>query len=165
MALAYVARFATTATKLERYLKRKVRERGWDGEEAPDLEALVARYVDAGYVDDEAFARARIGSLLRKGYGPRRIGQALGEAGIDADLREELRPAEPERRRAALAFAIKRRFGPFGSHDEGERLDPRAREKQIAAMLRAGHMLDDARALVNAPAIETAQQWADESED
>src|SRR5690606_22662366 len=29
LALTYVARFATSAAKLERYLKRKLRERGW----------------------------------------------------------------------------------------------------------------------------------------
>ena len=36
LALHYVARFATSAAKLEAYLARKLRERGWDGEgEAP----------------------------------------------------------------------------------------------------------------------------------
>ncbi|MFA7586267.1 MAG: hypothetical protein WCY11_08755, partial [Novosphingobium sp.] len=59
MALAYVARFSTTAAKLEAYLARKLRERGWEGETAPDLAALVARFVAVGYVDDAAFAVAR----------------------------------------------------------------------------------------------------------
>ena len=63
LALTYVARFATTATKLERYLKRKLRERGWEGEgdagREPDLAALVGRYVELGYVDDASWARAR----------------------------------------------------------------------------------------------------------
>ena len=78
LALTYVARFATSAAKLERYLTRKVRERGWEGESEPQFAALVERYIELGYVDDAAFARARAGSLLRRGYGPRRIGQALG---------------------------------------------------------------------------------------
>jgi len=157
-----VARFATSAAKLERYLARKLRERGWDEDDSwPDLTALVARYVELGYVDDEAFARARSGSLLRRGYGPRRVGQALGEAGIAPDIRDDLRPGAGERRRAALALARKRRFGPFGMNP----FDQQAREKQIAAMLRAGHMLNDARVVIDAPDEEAAEQWAGENED
>lgn len=161
LALTYVARFATSAAKLERYLGRKVRERGWEGEREPAIEALVQRYVSLGYVDDAAFARARSGSLLRRGYGPRRIGQALGEAGIGEAVREETRPSEAAQRRAALAMARKRGFGPFGAQPvERER-----REKQLAAMLRAGHRLDTAREIVDAASAEAAEWWAAELED
>ena len=161
LALAYVARFATSSAKLERYLKRKLRERGWEGEGEPDPAALVARYVELGYIDDVAFARARGGSLLRRGYGPRRIGQALAEAGIDAAIREDVHPDEATARGAALAYARKRRLGPFGASPE----DWAAREKQIASMLRAGHSLDNARELVEAATIELAEQWAAELDD
>ena len=105
LALAYVARFATSAAKLEGYLARKLRERGWDGEGEPPVATLVARLVAAGYVDDAAFARARSGSLLRRGYGQRRIGQALHAAGIAEEVREEVRAGEGAQRRAALAMA------------------------------------------------------------
>ncbi|HYD25316.1 MAG TPA: RecX family transcriptional regulator [Croceibacterium sp.] len=161
LALAYVARFATSAARLERYLRRKLRERGWDGEREPDLGALVERYVTLGYVDDAAFARARAASLLRRGYGPRRVSQALGEAGIDADTRAEVRPGEAAGRRAALALARKRGFGPFGC----ERPDRARREKQLAAMLRAGHRLDSAREMVDAASEEAAEHWAAEGDD
>jgi regulatory protein len=161
LALAYVARFSTSAAKLERYLRRKLRERGWDGEGEPQVAALVERYVDLGYIDDEAFARARSGSLLRRGYGQRRVRQALGEAGIAEDLRERVRPGEGETRRAALTLARRRRFGPFGS----EAPDKPLREKQIAAMLRAGHPLDNARQIVDAPSAAEAEQWAAEADD
>ena len=156
LALAYVARFATSAAKLETYLKRKLHERGWAGEREPDLRALVTRLVDAGYIDDTAYARAKSGSLLRRGYGHRRIGQALGAAGIAEEVREEVRAGVIEQRAAALALAKKRRFGPYGSNE----LDRAAREKQISAMLRAGHPLDSARILVNAATIEAAEDWA-----
>jgi regulatory protein len=36
------------------------------------------------------------------------------------------------------------------------------REKQMAAMLRAGHPLDFARELVNAETVEAAEEWAAE---
>lgn len=161
LALAYVARFATSAAKLEGYLARKLRERGWDGEGEAPVAALVARFVAAGYVDDAAFARAKSGSLLRRGYGQRRIGQALHAAGIAEDVREEVRAGEGEQRRAALAMAIKRGFGPFGRQAP----DRPQREKQIAALLRAGHRLDSARELVNAASIEAAHDWAGQVED
>lgn len=160
LALAYVARFATSAGKLESYLKRKLRERGWDGERAPDVGAAVARLVELGYVDDEAYARAKSGGLLRRGYGERRIGQALYAAGIDEDVRASVRPDHAEARGAALAMAKKRRFGPFGSGTA----DRTVREKQVGAMLRAGHPLDSARQLVDAASVEAAEQWAAEED-
>ena len=165
LALTYVARFATSAAKLERYLKRKLRERGWEGEgdagREPDLAALVGRYVELGYVDDASWARARSGSLLRRGYGTRRVGEALREAGIGESIREEVRPGEGAERRAALAMARKRGFGPFGR----EPVDRERRHKQIAAMLRAGHPLDSAREMVDAASEEAAEEWAAEADE
>jgi regulatory protein len=159
LALSYVARYATSAAKLERYLARKLRELGWaDGTMPPDIPALVARYVEVGYIDDEGFARARSASLLRRGYGLRRVNQALGQDGISATLREEVEPAEVARRHAVLTLARKRRFGPFGTIP----LERDRREKQIAAMLRAGHSLDFAREMVDAASEESAEQWAHE---
>jgi regulatory protein len=156
LALYYVARFATSAAKLEDYLRRKLRERGWEGEDNPDLPALAARFVAAGYVDDTAFARAKSGSLLRRGYGMRRVSQALNAAGIDEEVRAEVRAGEGVQRRSALALARKRGFGPFGKAVP----DRPMREKQLAAMLRAGHPLDSARELVNAASVDAAEQWA-----
>ncbi len=158
LALAYVARFAASAAKLEAYLARKLRERGWDGEGAPEPARLAARYVELGYVDDTAFARAKSGGLLRRGFGPRRIGQALHAAGIDADVRQAVASGRGENRRAALALAMKRRLGPFAA----ERPDRAGREKQLGAMLRAGHSLDSARRVVNAASIEELEEWAAE---
>lgn len=156
LALAYVARFATTAAGLEAYLARKLRERGWDDERPADPSGIAARFVAAGYIDDEAWARAKTGSLLRRGYGERRIGEALARGGIAASIREDVRAGEAASRAAALTMARKRGFGPFGKIAP----DRAAREKQIAAMLRAGHRLDSARELVNAACIDAAEEWA-----
>ena len=43
LALAYVGRFATTRARLRTYLRRKVRERGWDDGSPPDFEAIAER--------------------------------------------------------------------------------------------------------------------------
>ena len=161
LALAYVARFATTRAKLKGYLVRKLRERGWAADAVPDVEALAERFEQAGYIDDAAYDRAKAGSLLRRGYGMRRVGQALGAAGVDEAVRESVAPGERSRRAAALVMARKRRFGPFGS-PPAERLQ---REKHIAAMLRAGHAMDHVLALLDASSQQDAHDWVDAEED
>lgn len=161
LALAYVARFATTAARLEAYLLRKLRERGWEGDSEADPAAIVARFVERGYVDDAGFARARSSGLLRRGYGPRRVSEALAQAGIGEELRSKMRCDEATARHAALAMARKRRLGPFGAGWT----DRAARQKQIAAMLRAGHALDKAAALVDAASSQSAEEWASEHDE
>lgn len=156
LALAYAARFAVSAAKLAAYLRRKLRERGWDGEGEPPVEAIVMRFVAAGYVDDAAYARAKSASMLRRGLGMRRVSQAWQAAGISQDDSAAAVAGEAVQRRAALAQARKRRIGPYGAQNP----DRAMREKQIAAMLRAGHPLDSARELVNAVSVEAAEQWA-----
>ncbi len=161
VALAYVARFATSAARLGQYLRRKLRERGWAGEGEPPITALVEKMVGLGFVDDEAFAKAKSGSLLRRGYGARRVDQALNAAGIAKEVRGEVRGDKLVLRAAALSMARKRRLGPYGPADADRTL----REKQVATLLRAGHPLDSARILVNSPTIEAAEQWVAEAED
>ena len=168
LAVAYAARFATSAGKLRSYLRRKVVTRGWAGAEdsalpegnGPDIDGVVERMVQAGYVDDEAFARARGSGLLRRGYGARRIDETLRAAGVGEDLREDARGSDRERREAALTMARKRGFGPFSRTGQaGARLEPARREKQLAAMLRAGHPLASARELVDAVTVLAAERW------
>ena len=157
LALAYVARFATTQAKLRGYLQRKIYERGWDGEGAPPVDELAARYAELGYVDDAAWARMKASSLLRRGYGARRVGEALGQAGIAGELQEDMRPPEIEQRRAALTMARRRRFGPFAAGVP----DRPARERQLAAMVRAGHALDIARPILDASDPDAAEEWVE----
>lgn len=161
IALAYVARFSTSAVKFERYLKRKLRERGWQGDGPPAVAATVERYVELGYIDDETYARTKSGTLLRRGYGGRRVHQALAEAGIAEELRDEVAPGEAAAREAALTYARRRRFGPFGAAPP----EAPAREKQLAAMMRAGHGFEAARALVDAASTAEAEQWSLEARD
>ncbi|MGI8943436.1 MAG: regulatory protein RecX [Qipengyuania sp.] len=169
LALAYAARFATSAAKLENYLRRKLRERGWDGREEgrepPDAAGLVERFVDKGYVDDEGYARARSGDLLRRGYGARRVSQALAQAGIGEDIRQACDPQEQERRNAALTMARKRRFGPFCAAADGTAEEShKRREKQLAAMVRAGHDFTTAKAVIDARNAEEIERWVFEAD-
>lgn len=147
LALTYVGRFATSRTRLARYLDRKLAERGWEGEEEPDVEGLVARFAELGYVDDGAYARMKGASMERRGLGARRIGATLRADGIG----EAERLATEEQARAgawdaADIFARRKRIGPYA----GQRPDPKLRERQLAAFLRAGHSMEVARIWVDA---------------
>jgi regulatory protein len=146
LALAYVGRFATTRAKLASYLSRKIRERGWDGERELHVEALVEQLASLGYVDDAAYALSKARSLSSRGYGLRRLDQSLRAAGIEGEDGEAARElAEGERIEAALRFARKRRIGPFAA----EELDPAARERALAAMIRAGHSFAVSKAVLS----------------
>jgi len=147
LAIAYVGRYATSRAKLVAYLARKLRERGWDGEEPASIEAIADRLVALRYVDDGAYAEMKAGAMQRRGLGRRRIAQALRQDGIGEDIALQAAPDEAERWEAAARFARRKRIGPFAAAPP----DRFAREKQLAAFLRAGHDLDLARRWVDAP--------------
>jgi len=177
MALAYVAKFATSAGKLSAYLRRKLRERGWASGDAELIgaeavaageaaaAALCARFVELGYVDDAGFARMRADSLHRRGMGARRVEADLNAAGIAAPLRQSVQGGEDVARAAVLAFARRRRFGPY-ARDGGAavRGDPALRHKQMAAFIRAGHGPGESRGLLMMETAAAAEAWAGEGE-
>ncbi|HVF36897.1 MAG TPA: RecX family transcriptional regulator [Sphingomicrobium sp.] len=128
------------------YLRRKLRERGWSGNRDPDLAALCEKLAELGYVDDRAFALACSRSLTGRGYGERRVQQALSLAGIGDEEGVEARDhAAKEAVDAALRFARRRSLGPYAT----ERQDSAKRDKALAAMVRAGHRFALARAVVD----------------
>jgi regulatory protein len=146
LALSYVGRFATSRAKLLAYLARKLRERGWSGDDTPPIEAVADRLVDLRYVDDEAYAAMKSGAMQRRGLGRRRISEALRHDGVSQDVSARASPDDTERWEAAQRLARRKRIGPFAT----EAADRPVREKQLAAFLRAGHDLDLSRIWVNA---------------
>ncbi|GMM93409.1 regulatory protein RecX [Qipengyuania sp. MTN3-11] len=163
LAMAYVARYATTSGKLGQYLRRKLRERDWIGDDAPEVDGLVAEFVERGFVDDEGWAQARAANLSSRGYGRRRIGESLRAAGIGETIREGTAPGEGEAREAAVRLARRRRFGPFGEPLAGED-GAKRRDKQLAAMARAGHDFAHARRVIESPGEDDLANWIAEAE-
>lgn len=166
LALAYVGRFATSEARLARYLARKLFERGWDdtGLSSEAVAAAVAKCARLGFVDDSAFAHQRGGALGRRGLGERRLRAQLAVDGIASDVAAPVLDAARDGRLVtALAFARRRRLGPYGS---GLPHDPRARDKVIAAFLRAGHDAATVqRILAVAPGDEAALAELDAGQD
>ena len=151
LALAYVARFATSRAKLTRYLTRKVRESEWTGESdaMAACEAVADRMERLHFLDDKQYAVMRAGAMTRRGLGARRVKAQLFVDGIDpSDSDEAITGAEEQAVAAAIGFARRRRFGPFAVRAS---VDPKDRERQIAAFARAGHSLVLARRILAVP--------------
>ena len=110
-----------------------------------NLDAFREGLAELGYVDDSAFAMSRSHALAARGYGKRRLTEQLRLAGVaDEDGRDAIESADTNAVTAALRFARRRRFGPFAV----EPADRLAREKAMAAMVRAGHDFSLARKIV-----------------
>lgn len=153
-ALRYVERYATTRAKLIVYLNRKLRERGAEG--PVDVDALADRMAELRYVDDRTFAEARVASMTRRGLGARRVQEALRQAGVGTEDADEFRETlEEGAEESALAFARRKRIGPFATMP----VERDRREKQIAAMVRAGHAPALARRIVGLEPSDDDTGW------
>jgi regulatory protein len=156
-ALAHLARFATTEAGLRRVLERRIDR--WtraaaDGRDPDEIAAaaaasrnaareVVARLVASGVVSDAAFAEARARSLRRAGRSARAVAAHLAARGVAAETARAVLPDDAEGElAAALAFARRRRIGPFRV---GEAPDAEGRRRELGMLARAGFSQDTAR--------------------
>jgi regulatory protein len=148
LAMHYVARYATTESKLQDYLSRKYKMRENEEEQSDSatiIAPIVAKMVALGFVNDLAYGEMKTGALLRRGYGARRIKGALQQAGIAQNVSDDLIAAAPVTSLdAALTYAKRRRIGPYSAQPPTRE----AHQRAIATLLRAGHSYDDARAVL-----------------
>ncbi|WP_181705487.1 regulatory protein RecX [Chthonobacter rhizosphaerae] len=164
-ALAYLERYASSEANLVRVLRRKIRRRATvTGRDIADPDALISEAIGAcrrlGLLDDEAFVETKVASGARKGLSRRKMMAVLAAKGVDRDLAEAVVAREaPSERSAALAFARRRRLGPWRS--PGRSGDDRA-AKDIAALCRAGHGYGVARAVVSMTLEEAEARLADD---
>ncbi len=148
LGLSYVARFATSRGKLSDYLRRKLYERGWAGDGEPPVARIVEWAAKAGFVDDRAYALAKAQSLGGRGFGERRVGDALRAARIDEEDGVAARDLSRETaEESALRFARRKRIGPYGPPPS----DRRESERAMAAMIRAGHGFELAKKVLSMP--------------
>jgi regulatory protein len=149
-AMAYLERYSSSAENLRRVLRRKVdkrcRLRGEDPSEFHDaIDEVVAKSLRIGLIDDTRFAEARVATLRRRGGSARAIQAKLSAKGLDrSTIAAALDGEEGNEEKAALAFARRRKLGPFRP---GERAP--YRDKDLAALARAGFRFDLARRIVD----------------
>ncbi|MDE2334365.1 MAG: RecX family transcriptional regulator [Rhodospirillales bacterium] len=142
-ALAHLARFAATEASLARVLARRVdrwERNGGDPQAAGAARAAIAGIVRdlaaLGAVNDAAFAASRARRLALAGASRRAVAAHLAARGVRADIARAADPDSEERDyAAALAYARRRRIGPFGrAGDPGTD----GRLKELAKLARAG---------------------------
>lgn len=158
-ALAYLARGAATADSVKKTLERRISNwarrsvrAGRDAEGVASdasiarelVPEIVGRLREVGLVNDTTFAENRAKRMSTSGRSRRAIAAHLAQKGVDAaTVREALPHDAGAELGAALAFARKRRIGPFAADDDvGARSDRDARReverKALGAMARAG---------------------------
>ena len=168
-ALHYLDRYASSSANLRRLLlvkvERSARAHGTDRRDgAAVVEALLAEFQRSGLLDDARYAEARSRAWHRRGASARAIRNRLTSQGVATEhiaraldlLREAT--ADPDLA-AALAFARRRRLGPYRAR--AARAAHRARD--LAALGRQGFAYALARRVIEAddPADLEAEATAD----
>jgi regulatory protein len=159
--LDYLDRFVASVRRLEQVMQRKIKASAaaHGDDPAPLLAALpgiIASLAKQGILNDRHLAEAKVRSMIRRGGSRSKIRANLASKGIDAETadlamdRMKLEFDDPELE-AAIAYARRRRLGWF-------RVDPDSRaanrQKDLAAMARAGFALALARRALTDPAEE-----------
>ena len=151
-ALAYLSRYAAPSAHVRRLLRRRLERGAARGAEIrageEDIDAVLADLVRMGLIDDRAWAEAQARALRRRGASARGLAARLSSRGAPREEIERLLAREDDAAEleAAWALARRRRFGPW--RDPAERAA--RREKDLAAMARAGFRLDAARQVIDA---------------
>ncbi|MFC5741680.1 regulatory protein RecX [Dyella tabacisoli] len=130
-----------------RELKLKLRQRGYEGEEAG---AALDRLGEQSYQDDDRFAEILVRNRSGQGYGPQRLRAELKSHGLsDARIRELLDAAGIDW--TALAAAqLRRRYGAAAT------VDPAERTRWAQFLLRRGFAAATVRSVTHAEVDETA---------
>ena len=157
-ALRYLERHPTSSAHLRRVLLRRVDRhiQHHGGEREPlleQVESVITRMAELGYVDDQRYARDRARSLHRSGASARKIRARLREKGVPqelvdagiAELAEATDAVDPELE-AAARYARRRGLGPYRRPGR-----ERGRDKELASLGRAGFGYGVAARIVDCP--------------
>lgn len=166
----YLERFAASRARLEKLMRGKIRlsvaEHGTDPHDAIEwMNSVLNACEKAGFINDDAYAKGRARSLLRRGKAMRVIAADLSSRGIASDqidtaltelkaeaedaAFEEVRGTDPNIA-AAAAYARRRRLGPWRRPD----IRDEKREKDMAALARQGFGYDTATRIINSEIAE-----------
>jgi regulatory protein len=149
----HLGRYAASVEGLRRVLARRVRRWVRDGAEVDGdadrlVEAVVARLRVAGLLDDERLAGAKVASLRRAGASARAIDAKLRRAGLGAEVVKRATATEATTDAAAVwTWARRKKLGVFREGPREER-----RQRDLAALVRAGFSFREAKAVVDAKA-------------
>lgn len=149
-AVHYLERYASSSGNLRRVLERKImrrtRERGEEASEfTPFIDETLAKLIELKLIDDATFAEAKVASLRRRGASRRQLYAKLGQKGVDRETTRKAVAADTTQEvDAALAYARRRRLGPFRTERREEK-----RDRDVAALVRAGFSFTLAAATID----------------
>ena len=149
-ALAYLERYATSVDNLRRVLLRKARRRLGPGAQLDEtqiqaIEEVIAAAGRMDLVDDSRFALGRVTTLLRRGTSRRAMKARLVAKGVDGEtIDKAIADAGSDDDAAARRLAQRRRLGPWRVTP-----DPDRRDRDLAALARAGFSFDVARRVID----------------
>ncbi|MFP6641018.1 MAG: regulatory protein RecX [Myxococcota bacterium] len=154
-AARHLDRYPTTVGGLRTVLERRAqRSQTYHGGEASDatpiIEAVLARCLEHGLLDDRAYGHALLRRMRKRGSSLPRVRSQLLAKGVPADLCEELLQEisglESEQV-AAQVYARRRGLGP---HRERPELRSEYRERDLAKLGRAGFPSEIAVTVIDA---------------
>lgn len=150
-AMHYLERYAAPTEQLRRVLQRKIvascRHHGQSPADFSEMrDDVVARCVASGLIDDARFAEARAATLRRRGQSGRAVAAKLSAKGVERELVSRIVEGGDAAEIDAARIAAKRkRIGPWRRPDR--EFD---RQKELAALARAGFSMTVARAVIDA---------------
>ena len=150
--LFYLQRYSSSSENFRTVMKRKIdRSCRFHGDDDRDkylklLDELIENFIRSGLLDDQAYTRAQVISLRRKGFGARAICARLSAKGLPLSLIKEVLESEEEENnrndfKAALRLIQRRRLGSFrreSMEDEDEEQTRKRKNRELAALARAG---------------------------
>jgi regulatory protein len=164
-ALDYLTHYASSVANLRQVLMRRLARAAASDIGAKEVEAVIARALRSGLLDDKVYAAQLAGSLHRRGVSTRGLRFRLAEKGVDAELVDaalaELGAPAARDLAAACALVRRRRLGPMRSAARREA----TRERDLGVLARAGFGLDVARrvlAVRDADALDRLARDGDE---
>lgn len=169
IALYHLQRYATSAANLNNVLYRRVlkaaRHHETDIDEAKGwITEVIDGLVRSSAIDDTRYADGKALTMLRRGQSPRKVRAYLAAKGISPDKINTALSAAGEEigdvdLKAAAAYAMRRRLGPFRIED----LSQERKQKELAILGRAGFRYETARKIVDTESEEdlfiSENQW------
>jgi len=164
IATFYLQRFSTSVAHLRQVLQRRAARSNRaqkDGAHANTMAAvwidrLIARFVASGVLNDLSYGERQAEKLRAKGKSAQAIRTALKAKGlesaaIDQALRRTADSADDAALKAALAYARRRKLGPF----RPGLCDRATAQKDLGTLARAGFSYHIARQVLAASADES----------
>lgn len=154
----YLERYGSSTENFRRVMRRKIHRSADFHEQDPQefyplLEEVIEKFQEMKILNDDLYCFHKVRSMRRRGTSARMIHSKLSQKGLTSDqintalsrLGDENNISQKQmEREAADKYARKRRFGPYRTP-----IDPERMEKDMAAMARAGYSYDIVKEILN----------------